>query len=142
MRVNELSKQIGKSNKEVLEILQKNHFDVKSHSSKVTEEQAEAVRCFLAGAKRQMTASKTDTGKAETNRVEDIKKEPLEAEKKEAEKTTEPPKKADCSGLSSAEQRTERKPSGRQGQYRKRSQDRRTGRPSGSSKCRADRRAG
>ena len=93
MRVNELSKQIGKSNKEVLEILQKNHFDVKSHSSKVTEEQAEAVRCFLAGAKRQMTASKTDTGKAETNRVEDIKKEPLEAEKKEAEKTTEPPKK-------------------------------------------------
>ena len=93
MRVNELSKQIGKSNKEVLEILQKNHFDVKSHSSKVTEEQAEAVRCFLAEAKRQMTASKTDTGKAETNRVEDIKKEPLEAEKKEAEKTTEPPKK-------------------------------------------------
>ena len=58
MRVNELSKQIGKSNKEVLEILQKNHFDVKSHSSKVTEEQAEAVRCFLAGAKRQTTASK------------------------------------------------------------------------------------
>ena len=53
MRVNELSKQIGKSNKEVLEILQKNHFDVKSHSSKVTEEQAEAVRCFLAKAKRQ-----------------------------------------------------------------------------------------
>ena len=93
MRVNELSKQIGKSNKEVLEILQKNHFDVKSHSSKVTEEQAEAVRCFLAGAKRQTTAPKTDTGKAETNRVEDIKKEPLEAEKKEAEKTTEPPKK-------------------------------------------------
>ena len=93
MRVNELSKQIGKSNKEVLEILQKNHFDVKSHSSKVTVEQAEAVRYFLAGAKRQTTASKTDTGKAETNRVEDIKKEPLEAEKKEAEKTTEPPKK-------------------------------------------------
>ena len=53
MRVNELSKQIGKSNKEVLEILQKNHFDVKSHSSKVTEEQAETVRCFFAGAKRQ-----------------------------------------------------------------------------------------
>ena len=61
MRVNELSKQIGKSNKEVLEILQKNHFDVKSHSSKVTEEQAETVRCFFAGAKRQTTASKTDT---------------------------------------------------------------------------------
>ena len=141
MRVNELSKQIGKSNKEVLEILQKNHFDVKSHSSKVTEEQAEAVRCFLAGAKRQMTASKTDTGKAETNRVEDIKKEPLEAEKKEAEKTTEPPKKR-IAAVYRPQNSVQRKPSGRQGQYRKRSQDRRTGRPSGSSKCRADRRAG
>ena len=93
MRVNELSKQIGKSNKEVLEILQKNHFDVKSHSSNVTEEQVETVRRFFTKTKKQMAASETDTRKAETNRVEDIKKEPLEAEKKEAEKTTEPPKK-------------------------------------------------
>ena len=93
MRVNELSKQIGKSNKEVLEILQKNHFDVKSHSSNVTEEQVETVRRFFTETKKQMAASETDTRKAETNRVEDIKKEPLEAEKKEAEKTTEPPKK-------------------------------------------------
>ena len=56
MRVNELSKQIGKSNKEVLEILQKNHFDVKSHSSKVTEEQAEASQtlpCRSKGDRRQ-----------------------------------------------------------------------------------------
>ena len=29
MRVNELSKELGKTNKEVLEILQKNQFDVK-----------------------------------------------------------------------------------------------------------------
>ena len=124
MRVNELSKQIGKSNKEVLEILQKNHFDVKSHSSKVTEEQAEAVRCFLAGAKRQTTASKTDTGKAETNRVEDIKKEPLEAEKREAEKTTEPPKKriAAVYRPQNSVQRGSR-PAGK-ARYRKRSQDR------------------
>ena len=44
MRVNELSKELGKSNKEVLEILQKNHFDIKSHSSGITEEQAAVVR--------------------------------------------------------------------------------------------------
>ena len=30
MRVNELSKELGKTNKEVLEILQKNQFDVKA----------------------------------------------------------------------------------------------------------------
>ena len=93
MRVNELSKQIGKSNKEVLEILQKNNFDIKSHSSNVTEEQADTVRRFFAKANKQIAESKSDMGKVETNRVEDIKKEPVEAEKKETEKTAEPPKK-------------------------------------------------
>ncbi len=93
MRVNELSKQIGKSNKEVLEILQKNHFDVKSHSSNVTEEQADTVKRFVSGESKQAAVSRSDMGKVETNRVEDIKKEPVEAEKKEAGKTAEPPKK-------------------------------------------------
>lgn len=93
MRVNELSKQIGKSNKEVLEILQKNHFDVKSHSSKVTGGTGRSSQMFPCRSKETDDSVKDSTGKAETNRVEDIKKEPLEAEKKEAEKTTEPPKK-------------------------------------------------
>ena len=50
MRVNELSKELGKTNKEVLEILKKNNYDVKSHASNITEEQVAAVkRAFGAG---------------------------------------------------------------------------------------------
>ncbi len=44
MRVNELAKQLGKSNKEVLDILQKQNQDVKTHSSNITEEQIQMVR--------------------------------------------------------------------------------------------------
>ena len=44
MRVNELSKELGKTNKEVLEVLQKHNFDVKSHASNITEEQAAVVK--------------------------------------------------------------------------------------------------
>ncbi len=90
MRVNELSKELGKSNKEVLEILQKNHFDVKSHASNITEEQAAIVRRSLTAGGQALSAaeiSKSGTGKAETKRVEEIKKEPVKAETKEIEKT-------------------------------------------------------
>ena len=38
MRVNELAKELGKSSKEVLDLLQKNNQDVKSHSSNVKSE--------------------------------------------------------------------------------------------------------
>ena len=90
MRVNELSKELGKSNKEVLEILQKNHFDVKSHASNITDEQAASVRRSLMTGGGKLSAaeiSKSDTGKAETKRVEEIKKEPMKAETKDIEKT-------------------------------------------------------
>lgn len=104
MRVNELSKEIGKTNKEVLEILRKNHFDIKSHSSNITDEQAAVVRRFLSAGRPEVSAaeiSKSDTGKAETKRVEEVKKEPVKAEEKgmerpaadRAEKPAEPPKK-------------------------------------------------
>ena len=71
MRVNELSKEIGKTNKEVLEILRKNHFDIKSHSSNITDEQAAVVRRSLSAGRPEVSAaeiSKSDTGKAETKR--------------------------------------------------------------------------
>ena len=101
MRVNELSKELGKSNKEVLEILQKNHFDVKSHASNITDEQAASVRRSLMTGGGKLSAaeiSKSDTGKAETKRVEEIKKEPMKAETKDiekaaAEKAADAPKK-------------------------------------------------
>ena len=49
MRVNELAKELGKSSKEVLDILQKQNQDVKSHSSNVTEEQIRMVRRSVEG---------------------------------------------------------------------------------------------
>ena len=64
MRVNELSKEIGKTNKEVLEILRKNHFDIKSHSSNITDEQAAVVRRSLSAGRPEVSAaeiSKSDT---------------------------------------------------------------------------------
>ncbi len=94
MRVNELSKELGKSNKEVLEILQKNHFDIKSHSSGITEEQAAVVRRAFAPEKAPaqgaaQRVSESGTGKAETKRVENVKKEPERAEIKETAKAAE-----------------------------------------------------
>ena len=92
MRVNELSKELGKTNKEVLEILQKNQFDVKSHASSISDDQAAIVRRTLSAGHASQRAvtpvketSKPGTGKAETKRVEEIRKEPVKAEIKEAE---------------------------------------------------------
>ena len=109
MRVNELSKELGKTNKEVLEILQKNQFDVKSHASSISDDQAAIVRRTLGAGHASQRAvtpvtetSKPGTGKAETKRGEEIRKEPVKAEIKEAESKAasdrtegpaEPPKK-------------------------------------------------
>ncbi|EHI58416.1 translation initiation factor IF-2 [Hungatella hathewayi] len=49
MRVSEFAKELGKSSKEVLEILQKNNFDVKSHASNVSDDQMAAVRRVYGG---------------------------------------------------------------------------------------------
>ena len=47
MRVNDLAKELGKSNKEILDILQNNHIEVKSHLSNVTDDQASVVKLSL-----------------------------------------------------------------------------------------------
>ena len=44
MRVNDLAKELGKSNKEVLEILQKNNIEVKSHMASITDDQVSIVK--------------------------------------------------------------------------------------------------
>ena len=49
MRVNDLAKELGKTNKEILEILQKNHAEVKSHMSNINEEQISMVKKEVAG---------------------------------------------------------------------------------------------
>ncbi|MDO5406805.1 MAG: translation initiation factor IF-2 [Eubacteriales bacterium] len=51
MRVSELAKEVGKTSKEVLDILQKNNQDVKSHSSNVNDEQIGMVKRGAGAAK-------------------------------------------------------------------------------------------
>ncbi len=49
MRVNELAKELGKTSKEVLSILQRQNQDVKSHSSNISEDQIQMVRHAVSG---------------------------------------------------------------------------------------------
>ena len=49
MRVNELAKELGKTSKEVLDILQRQNQDVKSHSSNISEEQIQMVKRAASG---------------------------------------------------------------------------------------------
>ncbi len=49
MRVNELSRELGRTNKEVLDLLRAQGYEVKSHSSNVSGEQIDAVRRGFAG---------------------------------------------------------------------------------------------
>ena len=48
MRVNELAKELGKTSKEVIEILRKNHIE-KTHSSNVSDEHIAVVKKAVAG---------------------------------------------------------------------------------------------
>ena len=49
MRVSDLAKEVGKTSKEVLDILQKNHVEVKSNLSNVTDEHIELVKKAVSG---------------------------------------------------------------------------------------------
>ena len=52
MRVSELAKELGKSSKEVLDVLQKQGYGEKTHSSNVSDEQTQAIKkAFAAPAK-------------------------------------------------------------------------------------------
>ena len=59
MRVNELAKELGKTSKEVLDILQKNNIEIKSHSSNVTEEHIQVVKKAVGAGQPQKTASQS-----------------------------------------------------------------------------------
>ena len=64
MKIYELSKELGKSNKELLAILNEKGMDVKSHLSSISDEQAANVRKML-----------SDTGKSEESKAQ-TKSEP------------------------------------------------------------------
>ena len=93
MRVNELSRELGKTNKEVLDLLKKQGYDVKSHSSNINSDQIDAVRrSFGQKPEQREQVQKERTGKAEAARVEEIKREPVRTEA-DGNGTAEPPKK-------------------------------------------------
>ena len=48
MRINELAKEIGKTNKELIEFVRKNGEEVSSHANKITEEMVAKVKAAFA----------------------------------------------------------------------------------------------
>ena len=68
MRVSELAKELGKTSKEVLDILQKNQIDVRSHASNVSEEHIAVVKKAVApapsGAETSQPVSQSGTPQA------------------------------------------------------------------------------
>lgn len=86
MRVNDLAKELGKPNKEIIEILQKNQIDVKSHMSSVSDDQAALVRkSYASGAKSAPAGAQKNVSAAEA-------KPAAPAKAKEAAKPEEKPR--------------------------------------------------
>ena len=73
MRVNELAKDLGKTSKEVLDILQKNNVEVKSNLSNVTDEQVSIVKKALAP--KPAVEASTESKSAEGAPVQQKKKD-------------------------------------------------------------------
>ena len=66
MRINELAKEIGKTNKELIEFVRKNGEEVSSHANKITEEMVAKVKAAF--------ATNVDTSKSEEKKEEVQKK--------------------------------------------------------------------
>ena len=79
MRVYELSKEINVSNKELVEYLSKSNSDIKTHSSSVSDAEAESARKYFAKGRNtsetKEQAPKTETPKTETPKTETPKTE-------------------------------------------------------------------
>ena len=89
MRINELSKELGKANKEIIAFLNEHGVEVKSHMNNITDEQADMVRkAFGAGSAPKAEAKKAEP-KAEVKPEEAKKQEP-----KDEKKADEPKAKA------------------------------------------------
>ncbi len=79
MRVYELSKEINVPNKELVEYLSKSNSDIKTHSSSVSDAEAESARKHFAkdqnASQTKEQAPKTDAPKAETTVKTDAPKD-------------------------------------------------------------------
>ena len=94
MRVSELAKELGKTSKEVLEILQKNGHEVKSHASNVSEEQSQLVKNAVAGQKTGASSPTKENPQApQVKENMSTKENTPEKTEKEGAAITEPPKK-------------------------------------------------
>ncbi len=91
MRVSELAKELGKTSKEVLEILQKHGHEVKSHASNVSEEQSQLVKRMVSGQKAEMPSQAKETPQAPQVKENMSAKE--NTPEKEVTAPVEPPKK-------------------------------------------------
>ena len=93
MRVYELSKEINVPNKELVEYLSKSNSDIKTHSSSVSDAEAESARKYFAKGRNtsetKEQAPKTETPKTETPKTETPKTETPK---------TEPPKTETAAG--------------------------------------------
>ena len=98
MRVNELSKELGKTNREVLDILKSHQYNVTNHASNITKEQEDVVRKAFepsdahgaeperraaegtphqtAGSSAQKNAAPAGAGEAASNKAEGAEKRP------------------------------------------------------------------
>ena len=79
MRVYELSKEINVSNKELVEYLSKSNSDIKTHSSSVSDAEAESARKYFAKG-RNTSETKEQAPKTETPKTETPKTEPPKTE--------------------------------------------------------------
>ena len=91
MRVSELAKELGKTSKEVLEILQKHGHEVKSHASNVSEEQSQLVKRAVSGQKAETPSQAKETPQAPQVKENMSAKE--NTPEKEVTAPVEPPKK-------------------------------------------------
>ena len=69
-KIHELAKEINRSNKEIIDVLNKNGVDVKSHLSAIDESQVEIVKKAFAP---KAEAPKAEAPKAEAPKAEDAK---------------------------------------------------------------------
>ncbi|MCR4990229.1 MAG: translation initiation factor IF-2 [Lachnospiraceae bacterium] len=99
MKVSELSKELGKTNKEVLEFFASKGVEAKAHNSSISDESADMARAFFGGAK--VSEPKEKPAKAEQEKTEakhnaKAEKAPAEApkeQKKEPQQDAAPKKK-------------------------------------------------
>ncbi|MCR4788703.1 MAG: translation initiation factor IF-2 [Lachnospiraceae bacterium] len=82
MKVSELSKELGKTNKEVLEFFASKNIEAKAHNSTISDESADLARAFFAGAKPEKKAA---PAKAKVASDEEKKTKESPAAKKAAE---------------------------------------------------------